>query len=87
MTNKEAEEFNKKFLDTLNLDKYVESERDIQKIIDAIEYDYDDVDLPIELEGCIFNYLGTEDIAWYFADRYGFGCTESIIYKYTLYNK
>ena len=56
------------------------------KAIDMIENDYDDKEfLPPELEGCIFNHLGTEDVAYYLADRYGKHVDEQIIYKYTLY--
>lgn len=82
----ELEELNKRYLDTLDLEKYVKSSNDVQTIIDMIENDYDDKEfLPEELEGCIFNHLGIEDIAYYLADRYGKHVSEQIIYKYTLY--
>lgn len=83
---REMEKLNKEYLDTLDLNKYIAQSKDIQRIIDAIENDYDESDnLPDELEGCIFNYLGTEDIAYYLADRYGFHVYEQVVYKYTLY--
>lgn len=79
-------ELNKKYLDTLDLSRYLSRHNDIQTIINMIENDYDDKEcLPLELEGCIFNYLGTEDIAYYLADRYGLHVHEQVIYKYTLY--
>lgn len=80
------EELNKKYLDSLDLSNYISQSNDVQTIIDLIEKDYDDNEnLPVELEGCIFNFLGTEDIAYYLADRYGLHVNEQIIYKYTLY--
>ena len=83
---REMEKINKEYLDTLDLNKYIAQSKDIQTIIDAIENDYDENDnLPDELEGCIFNHLGTEDIAYYLADRYGLHVHEQVIYKYTLY--
>ena len=83
---REMEKLNKEYLDTLDLNKYIAQSKDIQTIIDAIENDYDESDnLPDELEGCIFNYLGTEDIAYYLADRYGLHVYEEVVYKYTLY--
>lgn len=80
------EELNKEYLDSLDLSSYLSKSNDIQVIIDLIEKDYDDNEnLPSELEGCIFNYLGVEDVAYYLADRYGLHVNEQIIYKYTLY--
>lgn len=79
-------ELNKKYLDTLDLSSYISQSNDVLTIIDLIEKDYDDSDdLPVELEGCIFNYLGNEDVVYYLADRYGLHVHEQIIYKYTLY--
>ena len=86
MNWKELEKLNKDYLDTLDLDKYINASNDVQTIIDLIERDYDDKEfLPSELEGYIFNHLGTEDIAYYLADRYGKHVNEQVIYKYTLY--
>ena len=79
-------ELNKKYLDSLDLSSYLSQSNDVLTIIDLIEKDYDDSDdLPVELEGCIFNFLGNEDVAYYLADRYGLHVHEQIIYKYTLY--
>ena len=86
MNWEELEKLNKDYLDTLDLDKYINASNDVQTIIDMIEYDYDDTEfLPSELEGCIFNHLSTEDIAYYLADRYGKHVHEQVIYQYTLY--
>lgn len=80
------EELNNKYLDTLDFDKYISQTKDVQTIIDMIEDEYDESqELPDWLESCIFNYLGTEDIAYYLADRYGFHINEQVVYKYTLY--
>lgn len=80
------EEFNKKYLDSLDLSNYLSQSNDVLTIINLIEKDYDDSDdLPVELEGCIFNFLGNEDVAYYLADRYKLHVHEQIIYKYTLY--
>ena len=75
-----GEELNKKYLDSLDLSKYLSQSNDVQTIIDLIEKDYEDNDdLPVELEGCIFNFLGNEDVAYYLADRYGLHVNEQII--------
>ena len=80
------EELNKKYLDTLDLSRYLSKSNDVKTIIDLIEKDYDDNDnLPVELEGCIFNFFGNEDVAYYLANRYGLHVHEQVIYKYTLY--
>ena len=80
-----TQELNKKFLDSLDLGKYISQSKDVQEIINMIEDDYDDSsDLPDWLEGCIFNYLGKEDIAHYLADRYGFHVHKQVICEYTL---
>ena len=82
----EDEELNKKFLDTLDLSKYINESNDVLSIIEAIKRDYDDNKcLPIELQGCVFNNLCTEDIAHYLGDRYGKYVHEEVIHKYTLY--
>lgn len=80
------EEFNKEYLDSLDLSSYLSQSNDVQTIIDLIEKDYDDNEnLPVELAGCIFNYLSNEDVAYYLADRYELHVNEQVIYKYTLY--
>ena len=80
------EELNKEYLDSLDLSSYLSQSNDVQTIIDLIEKDYDDNEnLPVELEGCIFNYLSNEDVAYYLADRYDLHVNEQVIYKYTLY--
>ena len=80
------EELNKKYLDSLDLSSYLSQSNDALTIIDLIEKDYDDSDdLPVELEGCIFNFLGNEDVVYYLADRYGLHVNEQVTYKYTLY--
>lgn len=86
MNYKELEDLNKRYLDTLNLDKYMNASDDVATIIEMIEDDYDDrEDMPIELGGCIFNYLNAEDVAYYLANRYGKHVFEEIVYKYMLY--
>lgn len=83
---RELEELNKKYLDTLDLDEYISTSNDVYTIIDMIENDYDySDDLPEELAGSIFEYLGTEEIAYYLADRYGKHVDKEIVYRYTLY--
>ena len=82
MTFKELEDLNIEYLDTLNLDKYMNASDDVKTIIDMIEDDYDGIeDMPIELEGCVFNYLDNEDIAYYLANRYGKCVFEEVVYK------
>lgn len=44
MNWKELEKLNKEYLDTLDLDKYINISNDVQTIIDMIERDYDDRD-------------------------------------------
>ena len=80
------EELNKKYLDTLDLSEYISKSNDVKTIIDLIEKDYDDSDkLPQELDGCIFNFLGIDEIAYYLAGRYGLKVNEQVVYTYTLY--
>lgn len=82
MTYQELENINKKYLDTLDLTKYIQKTDDVETIINMIEKDYNGSDdLPTELEGCILNHLGTEDVAYYLANRYGKHVQEEIIYK------
>lgn len=79
-------ELNKRFLDTLDLECYLSQSGDVQETIDSIEQHYDGRDeLPKELEGCVFNFLDTEDIAYYLADRYDKHVHEQVVHKYTLY--
>lgn len=82
------EEITKNFLDTLNLDEYLALSEDVDTIKILIETDFDNnksVSLPPELDGCIFNYYNTEDLANYLANRYNKRVHERIIYKYTLF--
>lgn len=79
------EELNEKYLDTLDLSDYISKSNDVKTIIDLIEKDYNDSDqLPPELEGCIFNFLCMEEVAYYLAGRYNLRVNEQVIYKYTL---
>lgn len=86
MDYRELKKLNKDYLDTLDLDRYVNASNDVQIIIDMIEYDYDNKEcLPQELERCIFNYLDTEDVAHYLADRYNKHVVEQVYNYYTLH--
>ena len=50
--------------------------------MDLIENDYDNNDkLPSYLKGCIFNYLDTESVANYLANRYDLYVIDEIIRK------
>lgn len=80
------EELNEKYLDTLDLSGYIEKSKDVKTIIELIEKDYYDSDkLPKELDGCIFNFLCMEEVAYYLANRYGLKVNEQVVYTYTLY--
>ena len=55
---------NEKFLDTLDLKKYVEKSIYVDEIISAIEEDYEDSDvLPKEFGGCVFNWMDQYEVA------------------------
>ncbi len=73
------------FLDTLDLDKFIENENDVEEIMNAIEDEYDDTPiLPDFLEGCVFNYLSENEFADYLADRYNKKWVEITTTKYYL---
>lgn len=86
MEYKEALKFNEKFLDTLDLKKYIEEYDCVNDITDAIEVDYNGLDiLPKELEGCVFNYMDLNEITNYLANRYNKNSRSVFIVKYYLY--
>ena len=79
---KKMEEVNKAYLDTLDLEKYISQSTDVRTIINMIEDDYNGSNiLPDYLDGLIFNWLTTEDIAYYLAKRYGFCVHEHTAYE------
>ena len=77
---------NEEFLDTLDLKKYVEKSIYVDRIIEAIEEDYDDSDvLPDDFSGCVFNWMDQYEVAKYLATRYcKIFCEEETI-RYVLY--
>ncbi|MCC2240254.1 hypothetical protein LKD72_16155 [Fusicatenibacter sp. CLA-AA-H213] len=78
---KEEEETNILYLDSLDLDRFVEVSNDVGTIMDAIREVFDDSPgLPAELQGCIFNCVGEEKFAYYLAKRYGKRVQEEVRY-------
>lgn len=82
-----GEKINKEYLDTLDLSKYLVVE-DLDAIIDCIEYEYNNsVDLPEELQGCIFNFLSKDEIHNYLVERYDLLSIEDVVITYRLIRK
>ena len=77
---------NEKFLDTLDLKKYIENSFYVDKIIDEIEEDYENSDiLPKEFGGCVFNWMDQYEVAKYLAYRYCKTFREEETIRYVLY--
>lgn len=75
------EEANIRYLDSLNLDRFVEVSNDVGTIMGAIQEVFDDSPgLPAELQGCVFNCLGEEEFAYYLGKRYGKPVQEEVRY-------
>lgn len=72
------------YLDTLDVKSYVEKCcADVSQIMYHMEKELDDSpDLPPELDGCIFNYINTEEFANYLSNRYGYKISVRITYQY-----
>lgn len=81
----DPKDFNVMYLDTLDLSGYLPQSSDVQTIMTLIQEDYDNNDeLPDELEGCVFNFLDAEDVAYYLANRYKLNVHEEVIVHYVL---
>lgn len=77
----EEEEANIRYLDSLDLDRFVEISDDVGTIMDAIREVFDDnPGLPAKLQGCVFNSLGEEEFAYYLGKRYGKRVQEEVRY-------
>lgn len=77
---------NEEFLDTLDLKKYIEKSIYVDRIIEAIEEDYEDSDiLPEDFGGCIFCDMDRYEVAKYLAARYGKTFREEETIRYVLY--
>lgn len=77
---------NEKFLDTLDLKKYIKNSFYVDRIIDEIEEDYDGSDiLPEDFGGCVFNWMDQYDVAKYLAYRYCKTFREEETVRYVLY--
>lgn len=77
----EEEEANIRYLDSLDLDRFVEISDDVGTIMDAIREVFDDSPgLPAKLQGCVFNCLGEEEFAYYLGKRYGKRVQEEVRY-------
>ena len=85
LSYREAVELNEKFLDTLDLDKYIKEYEFVDDMFSAISDDYDDSDiLPKEFEGCVFNFMDDYELAEYLAKRYNLDLREQFISRYYL---
>ena len=77
----EEEEANIRYLDSLDLDRFVEISDDVGTIMDAIREVFDDSPgLPAKLQGCVFNSLGEEEFAYYLGKRFGKRVQEEVRY-------
>lgn len=77
---------NEELLDTLDLKKYVEKSIYVDRIMNAIEEDYENSDvLPEDFRGCIFNWMDQYDVAKYLAYRYKKTFREEETIRYVLY--
>lgn len=70
-----GEDWNKEYLNPIDFLPYIEKFKghDIEEMISAIEDDYNGTPLTDNelLEGCIFNWLNTEELIDYLTERYG----------------
>ena len=59
-----------RFLDSIEIDKYIKKHRDISDIMDKIEedYGYSLEDNPI-FEGCVFNWMSQEEFVDYLTNK------------------
>ena len=65
-------DINLAYLDTIDFKPYLESTRNIGKLIEAVESDYlNDPNMPPELGGEVFDWLDEYDFALYLKKRYG----------------
>lgn len=65
-------DINLEYLDTIDFKPYLESTRNISKLIEAVESDYlNDPNIPPECEGEVFDWLDEYDFALYLKKRYG----------------
>lgn len=75
---------NYNYLDTQDFSKYFkEGRHSLSEVMMKIEDDYDGkADLPVFLQGCIFNFLSREEVAHYLCNRYDLSFMEVIEYDY-----
>lgn len=75
----------KKFLDTIDIRKYLYDGKDLYDVIDEIEDDYEEAvrDNPI-FQGYVFNWMSTDEFGDYITERYGIQINEEVTIRYKI---
>lgn len=82
MNWQEQEDYNRKILDTIDIRPYLRSYANVADIKDSLEEDFSwKVADDAVMEGELFNFLDTEDFAFYLNKRYNISVHEEISYK------
>lgn len=79
MNWKEEIAFNERILDGLDLPE-PENHEDLIDYRDKIEEMFKDVELPPEMKGDLFEFMGTDDLAVYLQKRFGVRVVEETRY-------
>ena len=75
-------QINTDFLDTIDFTHFLNQYRQLGEMMVAIEDEYGDSEMPIEIEGEIFNYYSTWDFKNYLEKRYN---KQILFYPYEEY--
>lgn len=82
MNWKEQEDYNRSILDRIPILPYIKLGLDVSDIMDDLENDFSYLveDDPI-MDGELFNFLDTEDVAFYLKNRYNIFIREEISWR------
>ena len=71
----------KAILDTYDFEPYLQRYRYLDELMFNFEYEVDNTVLPDNFEGCVFNFISSDEFAEYLANRY----PNYIIYEVSRY--
>ena len=73
------------FLDTIDVKKYLQEDKDLYDVMDEIEEDYGKTleDNPV-FEGYVFNWMSSDEFGDYITKRYGIRIREEVITTYRI---
>lgn len=85
MTWKEAEDYNRKFLDTLPIEQFMKVNQNISDLMDILQNTYGEtLEGDCILQGEVFNHLDKEDFVIYLRHRYNANIYEWVTTTYQL---